>query len=149
MASEDAEKTPPTQDELEEIVSATHKLLFEQVRKGDLDWISQGPNSTTQGSPDEYAKKKDGFRTAYKDSFHGGKQDDTIFHTFVDDRDNLKDVQKYKPLLKLVLELGGDILGTDDEGRTPLHNAIRARKAPMVQVSLPSFPYYQQERLRF
>jgi hypothetical protein len=127
-------------DEDEDEVSKKHEFLFDEVRKGCLGWIHHSTNLALNISAEEssqkYAEKKSEFKKKYERCFRGGRQDDTIIHSLVKEKD--KDMQKFKPLLQLVLEIDPTLLNVaNDEDETPIYSAIRARNSELVDVSSP------------
>ena len=151
--ADEPEKLPPEQesssDEEGEEISKVHRSLFEDMRKGRLSWIdisaTLGPNKTAEISSHKFAEKEhDEFQKKFGSQLRGGLKDDTIVHTLAKEKD--KDMSKFKPLLKLVLDLDNaspPLLEVENESAaTPLHNAIQARNSSLVQVNL-AISYYQ------
>ena len=118
-------------------ISELHSALLVNARKTyDLQWIELALENKLGKQPQALAERVK-FESEYTDKLRGGNRHDTIVHTLVKctvDR-NWKTMDRFRPLLRLILQMDPEILGVrNEDGQLAFTEAVYQRKINLVEV---------------
>lgn len=117
-------------------ISAAHDKLLVNAQNDGFGWIPRILHTSASATAEDLAEKAK-FEREYKDKLRGGLEDNTVVHALVKlvVSNRRVDVECFRPLLQLVLQLDPEILDVQNEDdKFAFFEAVRRHKSALVKV---------------